>query len=95
MRDPATRIDPKVEAAIEETRRLLECYLRFDYWKADPDSSARDVWAQRNPGQLSDRSKNSAIQALFEQTKKRGGKPTRHYRDNALYVAAENLVAQG
>ena len=99
MRDPATHIDPAVEAAIEETRRILECYVRFDYWKADPDSSlSPDIWAAIKEiagSDLSDRTKNLAQQALFEQTKKRESKPTRHYRDNALCVAAVNLLAQG
>jgi hypothetical protein len=99
MRDPATHIDPKVEAAIEETCRFLEIKMGYDYWERDPDSSlSPDIWAAIREiafSNLSYRTKNVAQQALFEQTKKRSKKPTRQFRDNALRVAADILVAQG
>jgi hypothetical protein len=98
MRDPATPIDLDLEAAIEEMRRFLQPFVNMDYWNADPPDGGAPIWAAIKEiafSDLSNRAKNLAQEALFEQTKKRQSKPTRQYRDNALQVAAGILVVQG
>jgi hypothetical protein len=92
--DPTIRVDPD-EAAIEETRRLLEGYMPF---KPDPDGRACDMRATIDVVEGSDMpewAKNLAIWALFQQTKKRRGKPTMGGRDMAIQIAKRRLIARG
>jgi hypothetical protein len=101
MRDPAPRVDSKVEAVIEDTRRFLEGYVQSESWKTDADGYACDLRATMGEiaeSNMPDWAKNFAILVLFEQTKKRRKKPTRptrHYRNMALELAAARLVMQG
>jgi hypothetical protein len=98
MRDPAPRVDPEIEAVIEETRRFLEGYVKDESWKADADVFACDNRAaidEVEASNLPDWAKNFAVYALFQQTKKRPRKPTRHYRNSALEKAAARLVSLG
>jgi hypothetical protein len=97
MRDPVSRIDP-AEAAIEDTCRFLKGYMQSETWKADPDGFACDSRAaidEVKASNLPEWAKTFAVLALFEQTKKRRGKPTRHYRNSALEKAAARLVMRG
>jgi hypothetical protein len=98
MRDPVPRIDPKSEAAIEDTCRYLERYIQAESWRADPDGFASDLRATIDEIERSDLeewAKNFAIFALLERTKKRRGKPTQRYRDRAIQEAAIRLVMRG
>jgi hypothetical protein len=99
MRDPATRIDPDVEAAVEETRRFLEPYVRSPTWAADPDGLASDMGAAleviENCEALPDWVRLFAWRAMHPQTKRRSKKPTRRFRNMALRMAAARLLARG
>jgi hypothetical protein len=97
MRDPAPHFDN--EAAIEETCRFLQGYMKSQTWRADPDVFA--CYCRRGiegilASSLEDWVKNLAVYALLEQTKKRRGKgqPTRFYRNMAIGLAAIRLVLQ-
>jgi hypothetical protein len=98
MRDPATRIDPEVEAAIEETRRFLEEWVRNERWNADPPSWSNphysDIGKARDEIERSNLSKKTKLlldRVLVKELKKRGNKPTRGCRDSILWLAAKRL----
>jgi hypothetical protein len=94
MRDPVTRVDPE----IEETCRFLKGYMQSENWKADADGFAGDMRATIDAveeSNMPDWAKNFAVYALFQRTKKRRGKPTRHYRNSVLERAAARLVTRG
>jgi len=99
MRDPATNIDPEVEAAIEETRRLLEPRVNTRSWRGDHDSHAIELRnalldIERSP--LSERAKLCVRGPLLKAMKKRRrGKPTLHFRDCSIAAVAIPLLEQG
>ena len=96
MRDPATRIDPDVEAAIEDTRRYLEGRVTRSNWKADPPPLAGDwrvaIDVIRSSPRLTQRQKLCVYDALFKAMRKRSSKPTRNIRDIFLAIAAGRLA---
>jgi len=97
MRDPATRFDPQVEAAIEETCQFLEHHMQSEFWKADPGGLAGEMGAAIEAvegSDLPDWAKTLATWALLQQTKKRQGRPKRTYRDHAIQKAAVRLVVR-
>lgn len=98
MRDPATIIDPVVEAVIEETRQWLEGSVQCAHWQGDPDyglsylrAAIRKVEAWDSPDYL----KDFAVWTLFEIWKKSRKKPTRHWRHLSIWVAAGQLHRRG
>jgi hypothetical protein len=104
MRDPAPRIDPKSESAIEDTCRFLKPYMQSELWRADSDGFAEGFECSMSTAatvmvkvsDLPDWAKRLAIEALLTQAKKRQrGQPRRRYRDQALERAAMRLVLQG
>jgi hypothetical protein len=95
MRDPATHIDPEVEAAIEETRQFLEPHVNTAFWAADPDPRLEDIFMaieQIWSAPLPEKTKVLAREALLWEMQKRRKKPTRRYRDRFLCMAAQRLV---
>jgi hypothetical protein len=99
MRDPATIIDPAVEAAIEETRALLEPRVNTRLWKRDHDAHAdrlRIVLLEIERSPLSKGVKLYVRGSLLEDMKKRRrGKPTLHFRDASISAVAIPLLEQG
>ena len=99
MRSPATLIDSKLEALIEETRRLLEPYVRTGGWKADPGSHVGPLqdalFEIYGSSSVSQRAKDEVSGPVVEAMKKRGrGRPTRHFRDRVIAAAASRIVKQ-
>jgi hypothetical protein len=100
MRDPASGIDSKCEAEIEDTCRFLERYMP---WRDDDDvyadgfaSDMRVAAAEVEASNLPPWVKNFAVVALLErQTKKRRGRPKQSTRDHAIREAAIKLVMGG
>ena len=95
MRDPATRIDPEVEAAIEETRKFLERDVSADLWAGDRDPRHGDLLkaiAEIGSSSLSEKTKLLAGDLFVKAMRKRSKKPTRQWRDVVLWVAAQRLV---
>lgn len=96
MRDPATRIDdPEVEAAIEETRQFLERDVSADLWAGDQDprhGALLKAIAEIRGSSLSEKTKLLADDLFVKAMRKRSKKPTRRWRDFALWVAAQRLV---
>ena len=99
MRDPATNIDPEVEAAIEETRALLEPRVNTRSWKRDHDSHAirlRNALLEIERSPLSKWVKLCVRGPLLKAMKKRRhGKPTLHFRDCSIAAVAIPLLEQG
>jgi len=99
MRDPATNIDPEVEAAIEETRALLEPRVNTRSWKRDHDSHAirlRNALLEIERSPLSKGVKLRVRGPLLEAMKKRRrGAPTLHFRDCSIAAVAIPLIEQG
>jgi nicotinamidase-related amidase len=99
MRNPATNIDPAVEAAIEETRALLEPRVNTRSWKRDHDWHAIQLcnaFLEIEKSSLSKGAKLRVRGPLLEAMKKRRrGKPTLHFRDSSISAVAIPLLEQG
>jgi hypothetical protein len=99
MRDPARTIDPEAEAAIEETRALLEPRVSTRSWKGDHDSRAillRNALLDIEGAALSKSVKLRVRGPLLEHMKKRRrGAPTLHFRDCSIAAVAIPLLEQG
>jgi hypothetical protein len=98
MRDPATRVDPEVEVAVEETRRFLEPYVRSPCWRADVDRQMITLYDAQlliEVSLLPKWVKDSVREPLFNAMLKRKAKPTRHYRNYNIHLAACPLVKRG
>jgi hypothetical protein len=95
MRDPASRIDPKSEAAIEDTCRFLERHkpwTEVDGLACDMRVAAEEVAASNMP----EWAKNLAMLALFRgPVNKPRGRPKQSARDHAIRDAAIKLVIGG
>jgi hypothetical protein len=98
MRDPATSVDPEIEAAIEETRALLEPRVNTRSWSRDHDSQAivlRNALLEIERGPLSKWVKPCVRGPLLKAMKKRRrGAPTLHFRDCSIAAVAIPLLEQ-
>ncbi len=98
MRDPTTRIDPEVEAAIEEARRFLEPCVSSPSWRADLDRqmiTLYDAHIWIDAGSLPQWVKDCVREPLFRAMLKRKAKPTRRYRNHSIHLAACRLNKYG
>jgi hypothetical protein len=94
MRDPGTRTDLEVEAAIEETRLFLEPAVRSHLWKGDPERRqinlmrALNVIAKNLPPEVY----QATREPLLKAAKKRTHKPRLYFRDCVIAGAASRLI---
>lgn len=98
MPDPATRIDPQVEWAIEQTRQFLEPRVNYIDWKGDP---VREVALQEALVEIENSSLPEGTKVIVRKlivdakNKQRGGRPSRRFRDLSLAKAARRLKNMG
>jgi len=97
VRDPSTSIKPDIEAHIEETRRFLEPHVRHREWAGDDDHSHTmrvvEALAYINKSDMPEEIRKLISACLYREIGKRGSKPTRNYRNDALGEAAAQLYA--
>ena len=97
MRDPTTRIDPEVEAAIEETRAFLERDVSAD---SGGQTTIRDdatlLYATLDRGSsLRKWAKDRVREPLSKRCGNAKPKPTLRYRDVSIAMAARRLHKRG